>query len=108
LVPTDFSEPAKNALRYASVLAKLTQAEIKVLHVFNVPVVDPYMPGDTLEILMQEVKNGAEAQMKDLLAEFPGLSGECLHGFVVDDIAAYADQMNADLIVMGTTGASGI
>ncbi len=107
LVPTDFSEPAKNALRYAGLLAKLTQAEVKVLHVFNVPVVDPYMPGDTLELLMQEVKSASETRMQELLAEFPGLKGETLHGFVIDDITRYAEEWNADLIVIGTTGATG-
>jgi len=86
LVPTDFSEPATNALRYAQLLAGLTQAEVKVLHIFNVPVVDPYMPGDTLELLMQEVKAASDAKLNDLLEEFPGITGETMHGFVVDDI----------------------
>lgn len=107
LVPTDFSEPAVNALRYAQSLAKMTNAEIKVLHVFNVPVVDPYMPGDTLELLMQEVKAASDAKLEELLKEFPGVSGECMHGFVIDDVVRYSEDWKADLIVMGTTGASG-
>lgn len=107
LVPTDFSDPAENALRYAKLLANLTQAEVKVLHVFNVPVVDPYMPGDTLELLMQEVKSSSEQRLKEVLQNFPGVSGEVLHGFVIDDIVRYAEDWNADLIVIGTTGASG-
>jgi len=107
LVPTDFSEPATNALRYAQILAGLTQAEVKVLHIFNVPVVDPYMPGDTLELLMQEVKAGNDAKMEELLKSFPGITGESMHGFVIDDINRFAEEWEADLIVMGTTGASG-
>ena len=108
LVPTDFSEPANNALKYAQLLAKLTDAQVKVLHIFNVPVVDPYMPGDTLELLMQELKAASEKKMTDLLSGFPGVEGECLHGFVVDDVCTYAENYSADLIVMGTTGASGM
>ncbi|MBI1223584.1 MAG: hypothetical protein GC180_13360 [Bacteroidetes bacterium] len=107
LVPTDFSEPANNALRYARTLASMTSAEVKVLHVFNVPVVDPYMPGDTLEMLMQEVKAASDTKMEALLAEFAGISGECIHGFVIDDVIRYSEDWNADLIVMGTTGATG-
>lgn len=107
LVPTDFSEPATNALRYAQLLARLTQAEVKVLHIFNVPVVDPYMPGDTLELLMQEVKAASEAKLNDLLQDFPSITGESMHGFVVDDIIRFSEDWQADLIVMGTTGASG-
>lgn len=110
LVPTDFSPAADNALRYACSLGELTQAEIKVLHVFNVPVVDPYMPGDTMEAMMQEIKKAAEENMERVLGSvnYPKISGECLLGFVTDDVAQYANDQSADLIVMGTTGASGV
>lgn len=110
LVPTDFSPAADNALRYACLLGELTQAEIKVLHVFNVPVVDPYMPGDTMEAMMQEIKQAAEENMKRSLQSisYAKISGECLLGFVTDDVAQYAHEQSADLIVMGTTGASGV
>lgn len=107
LVPTDFSDAAKNALQYAGMLAKMTQAEVKLLHVFHIPVVDPYMPGDTLELLMREVKSSAEQRMKEFLVGFPEVSGECIHGFVIDDIISFAEKWNADLVAMGTTGASG-
>lgn len=40
LVPVDFSEPSQNAARYAVMLASRYNAQIKLLHVFNSPVVD--------------------------------------------------------------------
>jgi len=40
LVPVDFSEPSHNAARYAVMLASKYKAQIKLLHVFNSPVVD--------------------------------------------------------------------
>lgn len=107
LVPTDFSAPAKNALRYAQMLAGLSNAEIRVIHIFSVPVVDPYMPGDTMELLMKEVKESSEKQMKEFLSDTTGISSECFHGFVIDDAIQHAEEWHADMIVMGTTGASG-
>lgn len=110
LVPTDFSEPAENALHYAITLAQMTDASINLLHVYNVPVVDPYMPSDTMEVLLKEVRESAEKSMKELLGkvDFPKISGECVLGFVTDDTAQYADDKQMDMIVMGTTGASGV
>jgi len=110
LVPTDFSDPAKNALNYALTLAKMTDASIDLLHVYNVPVVDPYMPSDTMDVLMKEVRESAEKSMKDLLesTRYGNIKGECVLGFVTDDVAQYADNNEMDLIVMGTTGASGL
>lgn len=110
LVPTDFSDAAKNALHYATHLANLTQAEVKVLHVYNIPVVDPYMPGDTMEALLGEIKKEAEHKLATLLAEqvYAPISGECKLGFIADDVCQEASDMHADLIVMGTTGASGV
>lgn len=40
LVPVDFSEPSQNAARYAVMLAAKYNAQIKLLYVFNSPVVD--------------------------------------------------------------------
>ncbi len=109
LVPTDFSEAANNALRYALELASVTHSEVKLLHVYNVPVVDPYMPGDTLEALLKEIKKEAERQLDLTMKAFPQTtSGECVLGFMADEVAEQATVIQADLIVMGTTGASGI
>ncbi len=110
LVPTDFSEPANNALQYAVNLAKMTDASIQLLHVYNVPVVDPYMPSDTMDVLMKEVREAAEKNMEDTIAATPydKVQGECILGFVIDDTARYADEKQMDLIIMGTTGASGV
>lgn len=110
LVPTDFSAPAINALHYALVLAKVTAAEVHLVHAYNVPVIDPYMPGETINGMMEEVKAAAEKSMRDLLDNF---YGETIHthvimGFAVDEIVNFADDHVVDLIVMGTSGASGM
>jgi nucleotide-binding universal stress UspA family protein len=110
LVPTDFSAPSGNALRYALLLSEKTRAEVTALHIYNVPVMDPYMPGDTIELLLEEIKKEADRNMSELLAAqaHPRLKGECRLGFITDDTVSFSRESQADLIVMGTTGASGM
>ncbi len=52
LVPVDFSEPSQNAARYAVMLAAKYNAQVKLLHVFNSPVVDmiPFTDVATIQI----------------------------------------------------------
>jgi nucleotide-binding universal stress UspA family protein len=52
LVPIDFSEHSKNAAYFALKLAKLYKSEVKLLHVFNSPVVDmiPFTDAASIQI----------------------------------------------------------
>lgn len=52
LVPIDFSEHSKNAAYFALKLAKIYKSEIKLLHVFNSPVVDmiPFTDAASIQI----------------------------------------------------------
>lgn len=110
LVPTDFSSPAKNALDYAAVLAKHSNAELHLIHVFHIPVIDPYMPGDTTEAMIEETKKAATLQMETLKSGLSDLNVfiDIKLGFVIDDVVDYCEEHKIDLIVMGTTGASGL
>lgn len=110
LVPVDFSEPSRNALQYAIVLATKTNAEIHLLHVYHIPVVDPYMPGDTMEALLDETRKAAEQSMREFLnsAGYGRITSEVRMGFVSDDVVEVGADKKIDLIVMGTTGASGL
>lgn len=113
LVPTDFSEVANNALTYAISLAKKTEASVHVLHIKNFPAVDAAFPMDTYNTLIEEIdaiaKSGLE-KVKSSLLEPSGVT-YTIHdetGFVNDEIEKYALANQIDLIVMGTTGASGL
>ena len=55
LIPTDFSEVANNALQYAIHLAKKTHAEIHVLYVKNIPIMDNSFPNNVYQTYMIEV-----------------------------------------------------
>jgi nucleotide-binding universal stress UspA family protein len=55
LVPTDFSEVANNALQYAISLSLKINAEIHLLYVKNVPLVDSSYPDTIYQSYMSEI-----------------------------------------------------
>lgn len=115
LVPTDFSEQAENALRVAADIARKHQSEIYLLHMLELPMqlVDGATGGaksDLPEALFfmklahQKFENMMNADfLKDInvheTAEFDG---------AFDGIMDYAKKYEANLIVMGSHGASGL
>ncbi len=114
LVPVDFSECSKNALKNAMVLAKLSEANLTLLNAFHVPV--PHSPVGTATIvqtLAHEVEEVALEDFENLKKEFPELEElkcKCIveHGFAIERILAGINTYKADLVVMGTVGASGV
>lgn len=114
LVPTDFSTPAAKAVTYATEIAKKNGAAIYLLHVIE-PITDRIrQPYPLQERLHEEITNNRLSELnsiKNNLAEIqPGLKieTELVHGTVITSLLAFAEKQQMDLIVMGTTGASGM
>jgi nucleotide-binding universal stress UspA family protein len=116
LVPTDYSKGADNALVMAAEIARRTESVIGVLHAWHIPV---SLAGRTTEFLQEDLEREKEAEMtayearmKVLLAAggqpLPQMEFLGVEGFAVDKILEAAADKKADLIVMGTHGASGI
>lgn len=115
LVPTDFSECADNALRFAAFVANKTGASINLLHVIEVPSVG--FNGDIEPITddvpyMMGLLKATRAKMKKLLAQ-PYLKDITKrHNIEVGSIEVHilkaAEKYEADLIIMGTHGLSSI
>lgn len=114
LVPTDFSKCAANAMQQAMTLARDTGAEITVLHVvfpnegvdnniYNVFWSDEYMAERVKGLMNWTHQFKKKAGFKDVK-----IQTSCSIGFPVPSICETADKINADLIVMGTTGATGL
>lgn len=107
LFPTDFSNVAKNAFKFALNLAKKMDATIDLVYVFDVPV--PYqdagggMPPDYYTKLIAQQKAMAEKKM-DNFAEKVGKKIATFGLFVPEEIINIAQEGNYDLIVMGTKG----
>lgn len=113
LVPTDFSEPAKNAAVYAIELAKRTDAKITFLHVYPMPTVATEMP--VLLTSYDEVEHNSLNLLKQLAEELranlnytPAI--ECLTGpgYVLETIKDIVAEKKIDLIVMGITGGGAV
>lgn len=115
LVPTDFSKASKTAVFFAVNLARKLKADVKILHV-----VQANTSGETLmkwKKLEEEMMRMAQEDGDALLAEIhksvrgkkPPVSFHIRQGYDFTIIVNhFAEEEDADLIVMGTTGASGL
>lgn len=112
LVPTDFSGCANNAVDFAVQSAKILPAEIVLLHAFEVQgnLYTDYM-GVNREFnqsLMEDAGQKLEQVKKSIEeAEEVAVSTIIYKGTVKDAVMETTIAVNADLIVMGTLGASG-
>lgn len=113
LVPTDFSEVANNALHYAISLANKINAELHLLYIKNIPLVDSSYPNTIYQTYMAEIDEFADKSFKKLETKILNDSGvkfktQAAYGFINDEIQEYTNANKIDLIILGTTGASGI
>ena len=112
LVPTDFSEPSLDAVRYAGALARDHGAEILLLNVVppTMPLT-PFGPGPILAMPMpdqvrRDVKSGLEAIKREQLSTVPHVRVMVSDGIPHSEIVTVAEGEHADLIVIGSIGHS--
>lgn len=114
VVPTDFSDTALKALLFAGEIARNSGAVVHLLHVLEPDenrVWRPHVQEDTYaEAIAQERLLQLDTTRKVLLQQYPSvkINTELASGLVADAILDYAAQQQADLVLMGTTGASGM
>lgn len=119
LFPTDFSDAAHTAFIYALKFADSFGAELVVLHVYDLPIVEtPPLPESTTEIFEIVEMHQYESFKEELpemhkIAEEKGLGhikmrNVLLYGDLVYNVNKVCTDENIDLIVMGTKGASGL
>lgn len=111
IVPTDFSPAAGNALEYAFNLAAETAGSVTILNVYHVPLPAGEVP--LMLISPHEILDKTNERLNELVAAaqtaFEGkftVSSLSRQGFAAEEIAAVADELKADLVVMGTQGAT--
>ncbi len=116
LFPTDFSKNAIHAAQYAGMLAKRLEAEVVLLHGYPIPLPTRSVLEvnyDTEVSILQSEKD-AKRNMANFAAQFienTGLNPDKViqiveYGTVSDIIIDTAKSMNADMIVIGTKGAT--
>lgn len=113
LVPTDFSTHASRALEIAIDLAKTFKAKLHLLHCYqiNVGAISPYglVIPESFDRDIREAASRQLAQWSDrVAAQKVEVEAEVSPIFPSEAIASTAERINADLIVMGTRGLSGI
>ncbi len=114
LVPTDFSDAAKNAFIYAQHLAKQLSYAIKVVHINRPPVTAVYPLKTSPLFDFERIKRkqiNTFLQHNTIRAREQGttslmISSQLKIGLIVDEIIHCANQAEIALVVMGTTGAS--
>ena len=107
LVPTDFSEPSENALRYGKALAEAFGAALHLLHVLEDPVVFGW-EGYYTPLVGEDLERNVRGQLGKLLtdAEREGFRAQLAtaRGSPFVEVVRYARAQAIDLIVMGTHG----
>ncbi len=113
LVPTDFSANAENALHYAAQIASKASAKVILLHVFHLNPLHVQLDSDLTgkEVLKEE--NLHRSKLIALMNKFRysekiDIEPVVRQDLAVDGILKEAEDKGADIIVMGTKGASGI
>ena len=133
LIPTDFSEPAKQALHYALEEATLHYAKVTLLHVLPAhthtdvyyitgapgaqpgfdPALERHLGTPTPRqptVVLNDHNEAALTQLRGLMpASFQGAwDADVAAGPPAETIVRVAHERGADLIVMGTHGRTGL
>jgi len=113
LVATDFSSHSDAALETGVEFAKQFGAELHVTHVYHlmIPLVTPYevtLPDPYIE----ETRRAAARQLDEVVAKARAAGMEAtahlIEGPAASAIAEIAEEIGADLLVLGTRGLTGL
>lgn len=115
LVPTDFSKCAYVAAHFAVELAHITKAKIVLINTFEIPIpppdslVTPISYSELREESLKQLKKMADFELR-ANKEYTELEiqYETILGDTANEIINASKKHAAELIVMGTHGASGI
>lgn len=114
LFAVDFSESSDHAFSYAFELAQKFSSRLVIIHVINEPVDlrGFYVPHISFDNLEKEIAEGAEKMMDRFcdskLKVFANYERSVVSGIPYEEIVRKAEEVNADLIIMGTHGRKGL
>lgn len=113
LVPIDFSETSIQAFRFAVRIAEASIGEVHLLHVIELPMLyDSKAVLSFEKAYMDDMKEKGEKRMRKLVDKWaPDLGRVKYHfqfGKLQDNIQRVAESTKADVIIVGTHGASGL
>jgi nucleotide-binding universal stress UspA family protein len=112
LVPVDFSDCSARALAYATGVARQFDASLELLHVTELPFLDPTMAEVDTHALEEGARQSAQAQLDKVLADLKAggtaATGRLVSGAPWHEITEQARREATDLIVVGTHGYTGL
>lgn len=113
VVPTDFSETAQNALNYAKLIASKSGATIHLCHFYSLALNTLNSPESMIpDSVFDEVRDIAKSNLEQIAVQLRAEGFECKTyvnaGDLTSEILDLTKKIDADLTVMGTTGASNV
>ena len=117
ILPTDFSENALNAIRYAMELFKEEECTFYLMNTYTPAIYQTeyvlHSPGQIGlgDIYQSESQDQLEALQKQMSEEFKNpkhtIMTHSAFNILVDEVISMTENEEADLVIMGTQGASG-
>ncbi len=113
LCPIDFSKHADAVIEWAAHLALEHDSEVLLLHVYHLPVEfqqleGAYLPADFWDSVRQEAEQSLTRYAEGLRSQGLEVQERVREGYPAGVIQEEATQEQADLIVMGSRGLSGL
>lgn len=117
LFPTDYSETANNAFKYALQLADYRNAELYVLHVYDPPIISGGISPQLVENVLKKTSFEKLEQLhanspiliemrKELNLEHVPVFFKVKEGLLIPEITHAIEENHIDFLVMGTDGAN--
>ncbi|TGV04334.1 universal stress protein [Flavivirga rizhaonensis] len=114
LIPTDFSENAINALRYATDLFKYDLSEFHIMHAYQDDIYsdEVLLTRETLDKVTSIISKKSDKQLQNIKKAIINTSPNPRHTFntisannlLLDEADIIVNEQNIDIIVMGTKG----
>ena len=113
LVPVDFSESTSPLLEWAAHLAAEHSSAVTLLHAYHLPVEfqqleGAYLPPDFWANVKAEAEDALGGYAEDLRKRGLEVESVVAEGYAATAIVDEIERQNADLIVIGTHGLSGL
>src|SRR5262245_54529878 len=113
IVPTDFSPIATNAMNFAADMAVSINANLLLLHVYQVPVSMTDIP--VVLVSADELKKDSELKLQECKDSLEHITSnkikiytEARMGDTVDELEDLCGNIKPFAIIMGTKGTSGV
>lgn len=106
LIPTDFSENARHAFKFAKENFESPETTFILLHTYKLRHYGAIVSADLDNILKEDSERDMQSEVEWVKTHFPKIRLEhyLYQGLTADIVSSFADQNSVDVIVMGTKG----